>query len=80
MTNTHGIVCWDLKDGGSSGCTGPSGKEGPAGTGLLDEKAPTRALIVRTKEGGTWFSVNGRIGSEVKDNEGFYEFDVELRK
>ena len=79
VTNAHGIVCWDLKDRGSSGCTGPSGKEGHAGTGFLDEGAPAGSLISRTGEGSTWFSANGRTGDEFKNNEGFYEFDVEFK-
>ena len=79
VTNAHGIVCWDLKDRGSSGCIGPSGKEGHAGTGFLDEGAPAGSLISRTGEGSTWFSANGRTGDEFKNNEGFYEFDVEFK-
>jgi hypothetical protein len=35
-------------------------------------------LIMRTHEGSTWFSVNGRSIVSNK-NEGFYEFDVEIR-
>ena len=79
VTNAHGFVCWDLKDRGGNGCSGPSGKEGPAGTGFLDEHAPAGALISRTQEGATVFSVNGRMGNDFKDNEGFYEFDVEIK-
>ena len=79
VTNAHGIVCWDWKDRGPGGCTGPSGKEEHAGTEFLDEKAPAGGLISRTGEGSTWFSVNGRIGAGFKGSEGFYEFDVELK-
>ena len=79
VTNAHGFICWDSKDGGGHGCSGPSGKEGPAGTGFLDEDAAAGALISRTKDGSTVFSVNGRIGNDFKDNEGFYEFDVEIK-
>ncbi len=50
------------------------------GAGFLDERAPAGALIARTEERATWFSVNGRTGHDFKDNEGFYEFDVELKE
>ncbi len=79
VKNAHGIVCWDLKDRGGNGCSGPSGIEGSAGTGFLDEDAPAGALISRTQEGSTLFSVNGRVGNGFKDNDGFYEFDVEIK-
>jgi hypothetical protein len=79
VTNAHGTVCWDLKDRGANGCAGPSGKEGLAGAGFLKADAPAGSLISRTRDGWTWFSVNGRTGAKFKDNEGFYEFDVEVK-
>jgi hypothetical protein len=79
ITNPHGIVCWDLKAHGSSGCTGPSGNQGNAGAGFLNQDAPAGALISRTEQGATLFSVNGRTGVGFNDNEGFYEFDVQVK-
>lgn len=79
ITNAHGIVCWDLKQRGGNGCTGPSGSKGPAGPGFLNEHAPAGALISRTAQGATLFSVNGRSGAGFNDNEGFYEFDVQVK-
>ncbi|MBV8553569.1 MAG: hypothetical protein JOY54_19900 [Acidobacteriaceae bacterium] len=79
VTNAHGIVCWDFQARGSDGCSGPSGNGTPAGAGFLDPDAPAGALIVRAREGHTWFSVNGRSGAGFKNNEGFYEFDLDLR-
>jgi hypothetical protein len=76
VTNAHGIVCWDLRDRGSEGCSGPAGNGITAGAGFLAEDAPAGVLISRTREEHTWFSVNGRGGSGFKDNEGFYEFDA----
>ena len=78
VTNAHGIVCWDHKARGSEGCSGPSGNGTAAGAGFLAEDAPAGALIVRTHEQHTWFSVNGRGDSGFRDNEGFYEFDLAL--
>jgi hypothetical protein len=60
VTNAHGIVCWDVKAQGSQGCSGPSGNGTFAGAGFLKDDAPAGALIVRTREELTWFSVNGR--------------------
>jgi Legume lectin domain len=79
VTSAHGIVCWDLRARGSDGCSGPSGNGKPAGAGFLAADAPAGALIVRTHEGRVWFSVNGRSGVEFKDNQGFYEFDLEIK-
>jgi hypothetical protein len=78
VTNAKGIVCWDLKLPASQGCGGPSGNGGTAGTEFLAKDNPAGALIMRTQEGRTWFSVNGR-SAVFKDNEGFYEFDLEIR-
>jgi hypothetical protein len=79
VTNAHGIVCWDVKTRGSNGCSGPSGSGTPAGAGFVAAEAPAGALIMRTREGHTWFSVNGRSGVGFKNNEGFYEFDLEIK-
>ena len=78
ITNAHGIVCWDLKERGGNGCTGPSGSPGRAGAGFLKEDAPAGALISRTEHGSTAFSVNGRTAAGFNGNEGFYEFDVQV--
>ncbi len=78
VTNSHGIICWDTNSG-VDGCSGPSGNGTAAGAGFLDPGAPAGALIVSTREGRTWFSVNHRVNTSFKDNEGFFEFDVELK-
>ena len=79
VTNAHGIVCWDLEARGSEGCSGPSGNGTPAGKGFLAVESPAGALILKTREEYTWLSVNGRSGAAFKDNEGFYEFDLEIK-
>ena len=79
VSNAKGIVCWDLKTPGSQGCGGPSGNGRAAGAGFLAEDDPAGALIMRTRNGHTWFSVNGRSGATFKDNEGFYEFDLKIK-
>jgi hypothetical protein len=79
VTNAHGIVCWDLRTRGSDGCSGPSGNGTPAGAGFVATDAPAGALLMRTPEGHVWFSVNGRSGVEFKNNQGLYEFDLEIK-
>jgi len=79
VSNAKGIVCWDLKAPGSRGCGGPLGNGGAAGAGFLAEDDPAGALIMRTRNGHTWFSVIGRSGASFKDNEGFYEFDLKMK-
>jgi hypothetical protein len=34
---------------------------------------------MKTREGHTWFSLNGHSGTGFKENEGFYEFDLEIK-
>jgi len=79
ITNAHGIVCWDVNARGAGGCSGPSGTRTPADARFLAPEAPTGALIMRTRGGHAWFSVNGRSGVDFKNNEGFYEFDLEIK-
>lgn len=79
VTNACGIACWDLKARGSEGCSGPPGNTSPAGAGFLAADAAAGALITKTRDGRTWFSVNGHSGIGSKENEGFYEFDVEIK-
>ena len=67
VTNSHGIICWDTNSG-VNGCSGPSGNGTAAGAGFLDPGAPTGALILSTREGRTWFSVNHRVNTSFKDN------------
>ncbi len=78
ITNAHGIVCWDLKAPGSQGCSGPSGNATPVGAEFVAAGSPAGALIMKTRDGRVWFSVNGRGGAEFNNNQGFYEFDVEI--
>ena len=79
VNNAHGIVCWDAKTRGSTGCSGPSGNGRPAGAGFVVTDAPAGALIMRTRDGRTWFSVNGRSGVGFQENDGFYEFDLKIK-
>jgi len=79
VTNAKGIVCWDPKAPGSQGCSGPSGNGEAAGAGFLATDSPAGALIKKTQGGRTWFSVNGHNGGAFKGNEGFYEFDLEIK-
>jgi len=67
VDNAQGTVCWDLGALGPQGCNGPAGNL--AGTG---------ALVQRTRNGRTEFSVDDRTGN-FKDNEGYFEFDARLR-
>jgi hypothetical protein len=67
IQDARGMACWNLKELGASGCNGPSGN--PAGAG---------ALISRTADGRTWFSLDDPTG-KFGDNEGYFEFDVRLK-
>jgi len=78
ITNAKGTACWDL-EGNANGCGGPEGIEGPRNESLLDPNRPAGALITKTENGKTWFTLNGRKGRHFADNQGFYEFEVTLR-
>ena len=65
IDNPRGTVCWNLKSLGPAGCRGPS----------LDPAKPG-SLILKTANGRTSFSVND---TNFDDNEGYFEFEVELR-
>jgi hypothetical protein len=67
IQNARGIACWNLQALGPQGCNGPAGNQSGAG-----------ALITRTRDGRTWFSIDDRTGN-LRDNEGFFEFDVRLQ-
>lgn len=77
VINAHGVACWDLARG-SKGCSGPSGTGAAAGGEFLLGDSPAGALVMKSENGRTWFSVNGRDAT-FKDNQGFYEFDTELK-
>jgi len=79
VTNARGIACWDVQARGASGCSGPSGNAQSAGLGFLAPDAAGGTLIMETRGGHTRFSVNGRRNAGFKDNEGFYEFDLEIK-
>jgi hypothetical protein len=79
VTNAKGIVCWDLNAPASQGCSGPSGNARVAGNGFLAEDEAAGALMMKTRNGHTWFTVNGHNGIAFNNNEGFYEFDLEVK-
>jgi hypothetical protein len=78
LSNAHGIVCWKVDATGLEGCSGPVSTGVPSSPDFLAPNQPICALITRTQEGRTWFSVNGRIGT-MRSSQGFFEFDVELK-
>jgi hypothetical protein len=65
VRDVRGTVCWDHKARGAEGCRGPA-SEGPG------------ALLQRTRDGRTYFSISDQPGA-FRDNEGYFEFDVEVR-
>jgi hypothetical protein len=75
VTNARGTICWDLKNRGADGCSGPAVDVVINGS---QADAKPGALISRTNDGRTYFSVNDPSGA-FDDNEGFVEFDVEVR-
>ena len=88
ISNARGNVCWDPEALGPMGCNGPAGNGLRAGAGFVAQNQQAGALIQRTVNGQTSFSVNGRTknlfrnssgASEFRGHQGYFEFDVEIR-
>ncbi len=79
VKDAHGIVCQHSTVHAPGACSGPVGNGTSAGLGFLDPNAQAGALIMKTDGGQTRFSVNSHLANRVKDNEGFYEFDLEFQ-
>ncbi len=76
VENVRGTVCWDLKTRGSEGCNGPEGNPAiESREGFLNAEKVAGSLIVKSRGGRIFFSVNDRAGA-FRDNEGYFEFDV----
>ena len=82
IRNANGNVCWETPSGPFSGCNGPSGSGAPlkGGTGFVSPQQDAGSLVMRTRQGRTYFSVNDRSGDSFHDNVGYFEFDVVLQK
>ena len=86
IENARGTVCWDQSRRDSSGCNGPTGssvsraRSTQAPHDFLAPESPAGALIWKARQGWTYFSINDRSGAAFHDNEGYFEFDVQLVK
>ncbi len=78
-----GTVCLDFQGRGSErnpeSCHGSLGDDKPAGEGYLVPQEAAGALVTKTADGRTYFSVNGRSGASFQAHEGYFEFDVTVR-
>jgi hypothetical protein len=83
VSDASGTVCWDTSLPQEYGCNGPDGNPNKAGAGFLLPDQRAGALIFKTENGRTSFSINDRNStkghSELKDHEGYFEFYVEIR-
>jgi hypothetical protein len=83
--NAAGAVCWDPRLRAGGGCNGPTGNgtvpgaEAEGAKGFVAPNSPAGALVARVLNGRVWFSINDRTADGFTDNEGFFEFDVELK-
>ncbi len=78
-----GRVCLDFQGRGSErspeSCHGSLGDGKPAGEGYLVPHEAAGALVTKTADGRTYFSVNGRSGASFQAHEGYFEFNVTVR-
>jgi hypothetical protein len=78
IVEARGVSCGKWISAGED-CSGPDGMQKSAATpALVAPERPPGALVVKSDQGRTWFSVNARKG-EFAPNQGFYEFDVRLK-
>jgi hypothetical protein len=83
-----GVVCLPTGASGKSACFEPATSRSPGGAGYLDPAYAPGALLYRTVNGETQFSINGRTGDQVPINgsnarafrgyEGHLEFTVRI--
>jgi Legume lectin domain len=73
-----GSVCWLGVNAGGFDCSGPDGASSDSRSDLLVPESNRGALVIKTEGGRTWFSVNGRKGSDFSKNQGLFQFDVRL--
>jgi hypothetical protein len=83
LRGVTGTVCLDPQGRGSErspeSCHGALGDGKPAGEGYLVPDQAAGALVTKTADGRTYFSVNGRSGASFQTHEGYFEFDVSVR-
>jgi hypothetical protein len=79
MQGATGIVCLDAESRSTSSCNGPSGDGTRAGAAFLAPDAAVGALVGKTTDGRTYFSVNDRSGAAFQNHQGYFEFDVTVK-
>lgn len=84
VENAAGVVCLEQKRGDSPACNGPTGNGSIQERNvhilrdLLAPESPLGALIWKTRRGWTYFSINDRSGNPFLDNEGYFNFEVQI--
>lgn len=80
VSNVRGLVCWDPKLG-ADGCSEAAAEavSTAADVHLIAPDRKAGSLLARTHSGRTYFSINGRAEA-FAGNEGYVEFDVEVRQ
>ncbi|MGP0071444.1 MAG: hypothetical protein ACLPWF_05870 [Bryobacteraceae bacterium] len=83
LRGVTGMVCLGFQGRGSDrspeSCHGSLGDGKPAGEAYLVPDEAAGALVTKTADGRTYFSVNGRSGASFQAHEGYFEFDATVR-
>ena len=74
-----GMVCLGSPSSDDRTCYGPAGSGEPAGAGFLAPDQPAGALVSKTEDGRTYFSVNDHDGAALEKHQGYFEFDVTVK-
>jgi hypothetical protein len=74
-----GTVCLDAASQAAGKCNGPLGNGETAGAGFVVPGGAGGALVRKTVDGRTYFSVNGRDGDWFQKHQGYFEFNVVVK-
>jgi hypothetical protein len=75
----HGVTGTVCLERSTESCHGAPSDGKPAGEGYLVPDEAAGALVTKTEDGRTYFSVNGRSGASFQAHQGYFEFDVIVR-
>ncbi|HUQ90391.1 MAG TPA: L-type lectin-domain containing protein [Bryobacteraceae bacterium] len=79
ILSAAGTICWEPSGRAAPACNGPAGSDiQGAGEGFVSPAAAAGSLVFLNRDGKTFFSVNDRSSRGFQDNEGFFDFDVQI--
>lgn len=78
ISNARGTVCLALTSSDVADCGGPEGMDRGSPPNLVAPDRKPGALVMKTEDGRTYFSVNDRAKGGFTPNQGYFEFDARV--